>query len=114
MTPKKSQLTDETHHHTGHVAAHDDRGIRRDPAEIADAASRSIRELGADARSLAEDAGRTVQGEAERAAELAREGGEQAQELYRQACGVVRRHPTAAVLTSLGVGLLVGRVLGGR
>ncbi len=114
MTPDQSHVTGESHHHTGHVPTHDDRGIRRDPAEIADAASRGIREIGTDARSVAEEAGGIVQGKAERAAELAREGGEQAQQVYTRACGVVRRHPTAAVLTSLGVGLLVGRVLGGR
>lgn len=52
--------------------------------------------------------------EAEHIGEFATTGVDKAKEYHTSVCKQVSRHPTAAVLTSVGVGILIGRILGGR
>lgn len=46
--------------------------------------------------------------------EKASEYGDQVAEYHDTMCRTVRKHPTAAVLVSIGAGILLGRLLGGR
>lgn len=70
--------------------------------------------LKSDATAAASALGTVVHDEAARAAELAKTGGEKAKDAHAAICTQVSKHPTAAVLTTLGIGILVGRFLGGR
>jgi len=91
--------------------SHEERGIRHDSGDRMASAAREIRD---DASTVVSEVGQTLRAEAERVADLARSGGDQAQEVYQQACGIVRRHPTAVVLGVLGLGVIIGRVIARR
>jgi len=66
------------------------------------------------AAEMAEAARKRVQREAEHVADLAKAGGEQAQELGDSLMRTVRTHPTASILVSLGVGVIIGRLVASR
>ncbi len=73
-----------------------------------------VKTLKDDAVAAAHTAKECLQNEAEQVAAIAKTGGEKAQQMHNMVCDNVKRHPTAAVLTTLGVGIMLGRVFSGR
>ena len=55
-----------------------------------------------------------VQDEAQHAAELAKDGFDHVKDAHASACDKIRKNPTASILIAAGVGLLLGRIFGGR
>ncbi len=70
--------------------------------------------LKADTAAAASTVGHKLHEEAEHAMELAKVGGVKAQEFHRAFQSTVKKHPTTAVLVTLGVGAMVGRLLARR
>ena len=83
-------------------------------AEHASAIRDDLRQVKSDVAAAASTAGDVVQHEAERVMDIARAGSERAGELHESVCNTVRRHPTASLVATLGVGVLIGRLIAGR
>lgn len=73
-----------------------------------------VKHLKDDAYAAATTAGECLSCEAEKVAELAKTGGEKAQQAHAYMRKHVQKHPTTAVLATLGVGILLGRLIAGR
>ena len=70
--------------------------------------------LKADTAAAASAVGHKLHDEATHAMEIAKVGGEKAQEFHTAFRDTVKKHPTTAVLVTLGVGAMVGRLLARR
>lgn len=55
-----------------------------------------------------------MRAEGEKLGEYAQSGADKFHDYHQQMRRTVSRHPTAAILTTLGVGVIIGRILGGR
>lgn len=73
-----------------------------------------LQELGSDTKVAAGEIKHCAEHELEHAKELAHQGGEQVQEWHKTFRSNVSRHPTTAVLITLGVGAVLGRLFAGR
>lgn len=67
-----------------------------------------------DVSSAASTAGELVGHGVDRVTHAAQRGGDTAVEAYDTMRRTVKEHPTAAVLTTLGIGVLIGRLFSGR
>lgn len=67
-----------------------------------------------DVGAIARHAGGAMKEQAERVADVADSGREKANELHESLCRTVSKNPTASVAAAVGVGLVLGRLLGGR
>lgn len=92
----------------------DAEGHREELREHAGAIKEDVKALKDDATAAVGAAGTCLREEAERVNELAKSGGESVRDMHTAVCRTVSKHPTAAVLTTLGVGVLLGRLIGGR
>lgn len=63
---------------------------------------------------IAQDIKETAVAAKDAVVDTATEYGDQTAEYHAMMCRNVRKHPTAAVLLSLGAGIVLGRLLGGR
>ncbi len=102
----------------GEVLKDDVRTLKDDAAAAAREHGEILKE---DLRALKDDAGAAagaaraeLEHQAERVQDIARSGGERVQEAHDSMCRAVRKNPTAAVLVTLGAGIMLGRLIGGR
>ena len=82
-------------------------GLREDFKTLKTDVAHAGVEIAHDAKMVATDVKDAV-------VETATEYGDQAAEYHATMCRTVRKYPTTAVLVSLGAGILLGRLLGGR
>lgn len=73
-----------------------------------------VKTLKHDTYAAAATAGECISHEAERVADLAKAGGEKASEAHAALRRNVQKHPTTAVLATLGIGIVLGRLIAGR
>lgn len=114
MTTYASDISTQGHSQ-GDLHRRDERGGNREHLrEQAGAVKEDLQALKEDAAAAASAAGDCIRSEADRVTEVARTGGEKAAEMHTSVCRTVSKHPTAAVLTTLGIGVVIGRLIGGR
>lgn len=84
---------------------------RGELSEAAGHLREDLGELGKDTRHTLEAAGSCAKDGLDSALEIAKTGGEKCKSVHSTLAEQVRQHPTAAVLLTIGAGLLVGRML---
>jgi ElaB/YqjD/DUF883 family membrane-anchored ribosome-binding protein len=83
-------------------------------SDLTDAASNvreDLTELGKDTKEALSAAGACAKDGLDHAVEIAKTSGEKCKSVHSSLAEQVRQHPTAAVLLTVGAGILVGRML---
>lgn len=82
--------------------------------EHAGAVKDDLQQLKHDVGGLAIAGVDTAKEHVQKVKEVAEQGSHKAEEWHAAVCRNVKEHPTAAVLTTLALGIMIGRVLGSR